>query len=92
MVTIFVHFGALAHFGAPHVQPHDASMTGSDLYPVSSVCLIQKRTIFVTQDKFKKQGQIQNTLLSHAMETILLHFGPFWRILVHLMCDPMTPP
>ena len=130
------HFGAvwsvLVHFGAPHVQPHDPSMTCSDSYPLSSVHLIKKWIILVTQDKFEilfsvmlwkplwcilvnfgafgctpcatlwplhdllsllssfkcplnakmdhisHSGQIRNTLLWHAMETTLVHFGLFW--------------
>ena len=36
-------------------------------------------------------GQIWNCLLYHAMVSILVHIGPFWWYLVHLMCDPMTP-
>ena len=27
----------------------------------------------------------------HQNAPILVHFGPFWCILVYLMCDPMTP-
>ena len=37
-------------------------------------------------------GQIRNTLLSLAMVTILVDSGALWCVLVHLMCDPMTPP
>ena len=62
----------LVHFGAPHGRPHDPSMTGSDSYPHSSVHLVQKWIILVTQDKF------ETLLLCHVMMTILVHFGPFW--------------
>ena len=34
-------------------------------------------------DHISHSEQIRNTWLSHSMETILLHFGPFWCILVH---------
>ena len=107
-------------------------MTCSDSYPLSSVHLIKKWIILVTQDKFEilfsvmlwkplwcilvnfgafgctpcvtlwplhdllsllssfkcplnakmdhisHSGQIRNTLLWHAMETTLVHFGLFW--------------
>ena len=43
-------------------------------------------------DYISHSGQIQNTLLCHAMETTLVHFGQFWCLLVHLMCNPITPP
>ena len=42
-------------------------------------------------DHISHSGQIQNTLLCHAMVTILVHVSPFWCILVHIMCNPMTP-
>ena len=41
----------LAHFGSPHVRPKDPSKTWSDSYPLSSVHLIQKKIMLVTQDK-----------------------------------------
>ena len=70
------HFGpfwcVLVHFGAPHVWPHDPSMACTDSYRLSSVNLIQKKIIWVTQDKFEK------LLKCHDMVTILVHFGPFW--------------
>ena len=62
----------LVHSGAPHGRPYDPSMTSSDSYPFSSAHSIQKWVILVTQDKFKK------ILLSCAMVTIMVHFGPFW--------------
>ena len=37
-------------------------------------------------------GQTRDTLFCHAMVTILVHFDAFWCILVHLMCNPLTPP
>ena len=43
-------------------------------------------------DDISDSGQIWNTLLCHAMDTILVLFGAFWCILVHIMCNPMTPP
>ena len=42
-------------------------------------------------DHIKHSGQIQNALLCHAMRTIMVHFGQFWCILVHTMCNRMTP-
>ena len=76
MVTILVHYGPFwcifVHFGAPHVWPHDHSMTCTDSYLLLSVHLIQKEFIEVTPVKFK-------TLLNcHDMVTILVHFDPFW--------------
>ena len=62
----------LGHFGAPHGQPHHPSMTGSDSYPLLSVHLTQEWIMIVTRDKF------ETLLLSHAMVTVLVHFGPFW--------------
>ena len=44
------------------------------------------------KDHIGHSGQIQNSLLCHAMTTILVHFYPFWCIQVHLTCNPMTPP
>ena len=61
----------LVHFGVPHEQPYHPSMTSSDFYPLLSVHLTQKWIMIVTQDKF------EILLLSHAMVTILVHFGPF---------------
>ena len=70
------HFGPfwsiLVHFGAPHVRPHNPSMTCSDSYPLSSIHLIQQWIIFVTQDKF------ETLLLCWPFGSILVHFGPFW--------------
>ena len=43
-------------------------------------------------DHISHSGQICNTLLSHGTVTILVHFGAFNAILVHLMCNPMTLP
>ena len=43
-------------------------------------------------DDISDSGQIWNTLLCHAMDNILVLFGAFWCILVHIMCNPMTPP
>ena len=65
MVTILVHFGA------PHGRLHNPSITGSDSCPISSVHLTQKWIMIVTQDK------LETLLLSRAMGTILVHFGPF---------------
>ena len=69
------HFGPfwsiLVHFGAPHGRPHHPSMTGSDSYPLLSVHLTQEWIMIVTRDNF------ETLLLSHAMVTILVHFGPF---------------
>ena len=42
-------------------------------------------------DHIKHSGQIRNALLSHAMRTVMVYFGQFWCILVHTMCNPMTP-
>ena len=57
MVTILVHFGqflcVLVHFGAPHGQPHDPSMTCSESPSLSSVHLFQKWITSVTQNKFE---------------------------------------
>ena len=39
------------------------------------------------KDHISHSEQIQNTLLRHDL---FGHFGAFWCILVHLMCDPMT--
>ena len=84
MDTILEHFGAfcciLVHLGAPHVQPHGPSMTCT------------KRPFTPEMGHISHSGQIRNTLLCHAMDTILMRFGAFWCILVHLMCNPMTPP
>ena len=74
MVTILVHFGQFScifvQFGAPHVGPHDPSMTGFDSYTLSSVHLLWEWITFVTQDKFK-------TLCS------VMIWRPFWCLLVH---------
>ena len=71
------HFGPiwsiLVHFSATHVQPHNPSMTCTDFYPLSSVHLIQKKIILVTQDKS------ETLWLSHTIMTILVHFGLFRR-------------
>ena len=55
-------------------------------FPLSSVHLIQKWVILVTQDKF------ETLLFCHAILTIWNNFGPIQSILVHLMDDPITPP
>ena len=69
------HFGPfwsiLVHFGAPHVRPHNPFMTCSDSNPLSSVLLIQKKIILVTQNKS------ETLWLSHTIMTILVHFGLF---------------
>ena len=44
------------------------------------------------KDYISHSGQFWNNLLCHAMVTILVHLYPFWCILVHLICNPMTPP
>ena len=62
----------LVHFGAPHVQPLNPSMTCTVSYSLSGVHVIQKKFIIVTLDKFEKR------LLCHDMVTILVHFVPFW--------------
>ena len=65
----------LVHFGAHHVQPHDPSMTCSDSYPLSSVHLILKWIILVTQDKFET---LCSVMLWRPLWCILVHFGAFW--------------
>ena len=62
----------LVHFGAPHGWPHHPSTTSPDSYSLSSVHLIQKWIILVTQDNF------ETLILCHAMVTIWVHFGSFW--------------
>ena len=79
----------LVHFSAAHVQPRDPSMTCSDSYPLSSVHIILKWIILVTQHKFE---ELCSVMPYRPFGCILVHSGAFWCILVHLMCDPMTPP
>ena len=40
-------------------------------------------------DYIRNSGWIWN---SFALSCCIEHFGPFWCILVQLMCNPMTPP
>ena len=63
----------LVNFGAPHGWPHHPSTTGSDSNSLLSVHLIQKWIILVTQDNF------ETLLLGHAIVTIWVYFGSFWR-------------
>ena len=42
-------------------------------------------------DNIKHSGQIRNALLCHTMRTDMVHFGQLWCILVHTMCNCMTP-
>ena len=56
--------------GAPHVRPYDPSMTCSVSYPLSSVHLMQKWIILVTQVKFE--------ILCFGML-----WKPLWCILVY---------
>ena len=69
----------MVYFGAAHTLPHYPSKICSDFYPLLSVRLIQKLIALITQDNF---------VISCYGE----HFGALWCILVHLMCDPITPP
>ena len=70
----------LLHFGAPHVRPlHDSHWL---LFP--SKCPFNPE-----KDHISHSGQNQNT---SAVSYNGDHVGAFWCILVHLMCDPMTPP
>ena len=93
MVTILVHFGLFwcifVHFGAPHVWLHDPSMTCTDSYPLSSVNLMKKRSYksFRTSSK-----HFCSVMPKWQFLSILVHFGPFWCILMHLIQAPMTPP
>ena len=48
-----------------------------------------QESIYYRKGSYKSLG---TNLLCHALDTILMHFGAFWCILVHLMCNPMTPP
>ena len=44
------------------------------------------------KDYISHPGQLWNSMICHAMATILVNSYPFWCILVHLICNPMTPP
>ena len=65
----WLFWSILVHFDAPHGQPHNPSVTGTNTFPLSSVHSTQKWIMLVTQDKF------ETLLLNHAMVTILVHFG-----------------
>ena len=62
-------------FSAPHVWPHDPSMTCSDFYPLLSVHLIKNWIILVTQDRFE---MFCSVMLWWPFWCILMHFGAFW--------------
>ena len=80
-VSTLVHFGGFWCFFA-HLMC-DPTTPCTESYSLLSVQEIKKEIILVSQDKFETCNGDQLT--------ILVHFGPFWRILVHLMCDPKTP-
>ena len=73
----------------PNVQPHDPSMTFSDSSILPSVHLLQKWMTVVTQNNFEI---LCSVMLWTPFQCILVHIGAFWGILVHIMCNPMTPP
>ena len=64
----------LVDFGAPQVRPHYPFITCSDSCPLSSVHLIQKWEILVTQDKFKTQSSV---MLWKQLWCTLINFGAF---------------
>ena len=76
LVTIAVHFCAflciLLHFGPPHAQPHDSSMTRSEHNPLSS----QSNPEI---DQIGHSGQIWKTFAFSCnfcpLLSILVHFG-----------------
>ena len=43
-------------------------------------------------DHMSHSGQISNYFALRCNGAHFVLFGPFWCILVHLMCNPMTPP
>ena len=43
------------------------------------------------KDCISHSGQLWMSLICHAMATILVNSYLFWCILVHLICNPMTP-
>ena len=82
MDTILVHFGAFWCTSCATQWPlHDLLWL---LFPF-------KCPFIPEMDHISYSGQIRNALLSHGTVTILVHFGPFWSILVHFVGDPTTP-
>ena len=65
----------LVHFGAPHVQPHDPSMTCSDSSTLPSVHLLQKWITLVIQDKYETLCSVMQWW---PFWCFLVHFGAFW--------------
>ena len=76
LVTIAVHFCAFLcislHFGPPHAQPHDSSMTRSEHNPLSSPSNPE-------MDQIGHSGQIWKTFAFSCnfcpLISILVHFG-----------------
>ena len=92
------HFGPFwsiwyifVHFGAPHVWPHDPSMTYTDLTPIPF-----QESIFSRKRSYKSlrtnSKHFCSVMIWLPFWCILVHFSAFWCILVHPMSDPMTPP
>ena len=79
---MLVHFGAFWCTSCATPWPHN------DLHWLiySSKCPFTPEIVHISHS-----GQIWNNLLCHAMDTILVHYGALWCILVNLMCNPMTP-
>ena len=66
---IIVHFGAFWYTSCATPWPHHDLLWL--LYPF-------KCPFTLGMDHICHSGQVQNTLLCHDMETILVHLGPFW--------------
>ena len=83
MVTILVH---LAKFGCT------SCLTPWPLHDLPWFLSPFKCPFNPEMDHIIHSGHIQNTLFCHGTVTFFVHFGAFWCILVHPMCDPMTRP
>ena len=78
-----------AHFGAFWCT---SCSTPKPLHDLPRLLSSFKCSSYPKMDYISHSGQIRNALLCHVVVTILVHFDAFWCILVHLMCDPLTPP
>ena len=79
----------LVHFGSFWCT---SSATPWPLHDLLGLLSTSKCPFNPKMDHISHSWQNRNNLLCHAMETTLVHFDQFWCLLVHLMCDPMTPP
>ena len=80
--AILVHFGAFWCMSWASPWP---------LYDLLGLLSSFKWPFNPEMGNISHSGQIQNTKLCHAVETISMQFGAFWCIMVHLMCNPVTP-